>query len=140
MQDFVLHESNKKQFWQILQQILPTGKRWRIKITEYREKRSLPQNSLLWKWNNEVADQLTAAGASSFSDEEVHEWLKDMFCPAKPVTIAGLTRYIKSTRLLDTGEMHHYLSEIDRWAHQKGLRLTIPGDSEYQTLKEQQNA
>jgi len=139
MQEFVLHESNKTQFWQILQQILTTGKRWRIKISEYREKRSLSQNSLLWMWNTEIAEQLTATGTESFTDEEVHEWLRDMFCPAKPVTIAGLTRYIKSTRLPDTGDMHHYLSDIDRWARPRWLRLTIPASSEYRQLQEYQN-
>lgn len=59
MQEFILHETNKSQFWSVLKEILSTGKRWRIKISEYREKRSLPQNSLMWKWNTEIAEQLT---------------------------------------------------------------------------------
>ncbi|MFS1317189.1 hypothetical protein ACLZAM_19325, partial [Klebsiella pneumoniae] len=119
MQEFILHETNKAQLWSLLKEILSTGKRWRIKISEYRERRSLPQNSLLWKWNSEIAEQLTAVGSDSFSDEEVHEWLKDMYCPAKPVTISGMTRYVKSTRRLDIGEMNKYLTDIDQWAHQK---------------------
>lgn len=138
MQEFILHETNKKQLWSILKEILSTGKRWRIKISEYRERRSLPQNSLLWKWNTEIAEQLTAVGADRFSDEEVHEWLKDMFCPGRPVTISGMTRYVKSTRLLDIGEMHKYLTDIDQWAHQKGLRLTIPEACEYRELQRRQ--
>ena len=104
-----------------------------------REKRSLSQNNLLWKWNTEVAEQLTATGADKFTDEEVHEWLKDMYCPAKPVTISGMTRYVKSTRRLDIGEMHKYLTDIDHWAHQKGLRLTIPDSCEYRELQRRQN-
>ncbi len=40
MQEFILHETNKSQFWLVLKQILSTGKRWHIKISEYREKRS----------------------------------------------------------------------------------------------------
>lgn len=139
MQEFILHETNKKQLWSILKEILSTGKRWRIKISEYRERRSLPQNSLLWKWNTEIAAQLTATGADRFSDEEVHEWLKDMYCPAKPVTISGMTRYVKSTRRLDIGEMQKYLTDIDQWAHQKGLRLTIPDVCEYRELQRRQN-
>lgn len=139
MQEFILHETNKSQFWKVLKEILSTGKRWRIKISEYRERRSLPQNSLMWKWNDEVAKQLTATGAGHFNDEEIHGWLKDLFCPAKSVTIDGITRHVKSTRLLDTGEMHHYLTRIDVWAHQKGLRLTIPDSSEYRQLQERQN-
>lgn len=138
MQEFILHETNKSQFWLVLKQILSTGKRWRIKISEYREKRSLPQNSLLWKWNTEIAEQLSATGIDHFTEEEVHEWLKDMYCPAKPVTVFGMTRYVKSTRQLDIGEMHKYLTDIDQWAHQKGLRLTIPDNCEYRDLKRRQ--
>ncbi|ECT5347400.1 YbcN family protein [Salmonella enterica] len=138
MQEFILHETNKSQSWLVLKQILSTGKRWRIKISEYREKRSLPQNSLMWKWNTEIADQLSATGVDRFTDEEVHEWLKDMYCPATPVTVFGMTRYVKSTRQLDIGEMHKYLTDIDQWAHQKGLRLTIPDNCEYLDLKRRQ--
>lgn len=139
MQEFILHETNKSQFWSVLKEILSTGKRWRIKISEYREKRSLPQNSLMWKWNTEIAEQLTAVSSDVFTDEEIHEWLKDMYCPAKPVTLYGMTRYVKSTRRLDVGEMHKYLEDIDQWAHQKGLRLTIPDQSEYRELQRRQN-
>lgn len=139
MQEFILHESNKSQLWSVLKEILSTGKRWRIKISEYREKRSLPQNSLMWKWNTEIAEQLTATGVSQFNDEEVHEWLKDEFCPAKPVTMLGKTHYVKSTKRLDIGEMHKYLTDIDMWAHQKGLKLTIPDSCEYRELQRKQN-
>lgn len=139
MQEFILHETNKAQLWSLLKEILSTGKRWRIKISEYRERRSLPQNSLLWKWNSEIAEQLTAVGSYRFSDEEVHEWLKDMYCPAKPVTISEMTRYVKSTRRLDIREMHRYLTDVDQWAHQKGLRLTIPDSCEYRELQRRQN-
>ncbi|AQV70746.1 TPA: hypothetical protein RLT95_000349 [Escherichia coli] len=138
MNDFILHETNKSQFWLVLKQILSTGKRWRIKISEYREKRTLSQNNLMWVWNAEIAAQLSAASAENFTPEEVHEWLKDIFCPAKRVTIFNITRCVKSTRQLDIGDMHKYLTDIDQWAHQKGLRLTIPDNCEYLDLKERQ--
>ncbi|WP_250852521.1 hypothetical protein [Escherichia coli] len=83
MNDFILHETNKSQFWLVLKQILSTGKRWRIKISEYREKRTLSQNNLMWVWNAEIAAQLSAVSGENFTPEEVHEWLKDIFCPAK---------------------------------------------------------
>ncbi|MNY52486.1 hypothetical protein D3C86_1881630 [compost metagenome] len=52
----------------------------------------------------------------------------------------GETRYVKSTKLLDTGDMTRYLEQIDMWAHQRGLRLTIPPRCEYRQLMEAQNA
>lgn len=138
MREFILHETNKFQLWQILKEIISTGKRWRIKISEYREKRSLSQNNLMWKWNAEMAGQLTSVSSESFSDEDVHEWLKKMFCPAKPLTIMGKTVWVKSTKLLDVGEMHKYLNDIDVWAHQGGLKLTIPHECEYRELQRKQ--
>ncbi|SER29869.1 hypothetical protein SAMN05216522_12116 [Rosenbergiella nectarea] len=138
MREFILHETNKSQLWQILKEIISTGKRWRIKISEYREKRSLSQNNLMWKWNAEMAGQLTAVSSESFSEEWVHEWLKEQFCPAKPITIMGKTVWVKSTKLLDVGEMHKYLNDIDVWAHQRGLKLTIPHECEYRELQRKQ--
>ena len=66
--------------------------------------------------------------------------LKDLYCPPKPISVMGETRYVKSTKLLDTGDMTRYLEQIDMWAHQRGLRLTIPPRCEYRQLMETQNA
>ena len=46
---------------------------------------------------------------------------------------------ILSTKLLDTGEMHHYLTQIEHWAMSRGFKLTIPINSEYQDLINRQN-
>ncbi|ATM78803.1 hypothetical protein CRN79_24545 [Serratia fonticola] len=140
MDDFCLHETTKAQLWPVLKDMLATGKRYRVSIVEWKEKRSLSQNSLMWKWNGEVASQLTRTGKGKFNQDDVHEHLKDLYCPPKPITILGETRYVKSTKLLDTGEMTRYLEQIDMWAHQRGLRLTIPARCEYRQLMEAQNA
>lgn len=140
MNDFCLHETTKAQLWPVLKELVATGKRYRVTIVEWREKRTLSQNSLLWKWNGEIAAQLTKTGKGKFSHDDLHEYLKDLYCPPKPITVMGETRYVKSTKLLETGEMTRYLEQIDAWAHQRGMRLTIPTHSEYQKLKNQQGA
>ncbi|MGA9606539.1 MAG: recombination protein NinB [Rouxiella badensis] len=140
MDDFCLHETTKAQLWPVLKELVATGKRYRVSIVEWREKRTLSQNSLMWKWNEEIAKQVSKTGKGKFTSEELHEYLKEIYCPAKPITVFGETRYVKSTKLLDTGEMTRYLEQVDAWAHRLGMRLTIPAHSEYQQLKNQQEA
>lgn len=54
-----------------------------------------------------------------------------MFCPAKPVTVLGVTKMVKSTKLLDTEEMTFYLRRIEVWCIERGIKLRIPANSEY---------
>lgn len=140
MDDFCLHETTKAQLWPVLRELIASGKRYRVSIVEWRDKRTLSQNALLWKWYGEIAGQLGKAGKGTFTGEQLHEYLKEIYCPAKSITVMGETRYVKSTKQLDTGEMTIYLEQVDAWAHQRGFRLTIPARSEYQQLRNQQVA
>lgn len=51
MDDFCLHETTKAQLWPVLKELVASGKRYRVSIVEWRDKRTLSQNALLWKWN-----------------------------------------------------------------------------------------
>ncbi|WP_431296506.1 YbcN family protein [Rahnella sp. PAMC 25559] len=140
MDDFCLHETTKAQLWPVLKELVASGKRYRVSIKEWHDKRSVSQNALLWKWNGEIAGQLVKAEKGTFTGEQLHEYLKEIYCPAKAITVMGETRYVKSTKLLDTGEMTIYLDQLNTWARQRGIRLTIPDRCEYQQLRTQQGA
>ena len=140
MDDFCLHETTKAQLWPVLKELVASGKRYRVSIKVWHDKRSVSQNALLWKWNGEIAGQLVKAGKGTFTGEQLHEYLKEIYCPAKAITVMGETRYVKSTKLLDTGEMTLYLDQLNTWARQRGIRLTIPSRCEYQQLRTQQGA
>lgn len=140
MDDFCLHETTKAQLWPVLKELVATGKRYRVSIKVWHDKRSVSQNALLWKWNGEIAGQLVKAGKGAFTGEQLHEYLKEIYCPAKAITVMGETRYVKSTKLLDTGEMTLYLDQLNTWARQRGIRLTIPARCEYQQLRTHQGA
>ncbi|MFS7244448.1 hypothetical protein AB6880_01890 [Rahnella inusitata] len=140
MDDFCLHETTKAQLWPVLKELVASGKRYRVSIKEWHDKRSVSQNALLWKWNGEIAGQLVKAEKGTFTGEQLHEYLKEIYCPAKAITVMGETRYVKSTKLLDTGEMTIYLDQLNTWARQRGIRLTIPARCEYQQLRTQQGA
>ena len=45
---------------------------------------------------------------------------------------------VKHSSTLDKGEMVHFLDQVYHWARDNGVLLTVPSDSEYQKLKNQQ--
>ncbi|WP_392567122.1 hypothetical protein [Utexia brackfieldae] len=140
MDDLCLHESNIKSIFQKLTELVLSGKRYRIVIKVWKDKRTVDQNSLNWMWCTEIAQQANKHSTEEISPEDVHEFYKKMFCPEKEKNVLGQIVKIKSTKLLDTGEMHFYLNQIEYDAHSKGLTLTIPANSEYKKLKDKQVA
>ncbi|HDN2618829.1 TPA: hypothetical protein ACTY1O_001284 [Enterobacter hormaechei] len=126
-----LHKSNFSAIGQQIQPMLESGDCYRLIIKPWKDKRSLSQNALLWMWNGDVASAVNHHSASKLTEEDLHEFLKDMFCPAKPVTVLGDTKMVKSTKLLDTEEMTFYLLRIEVWCAERGIKLRIPANSEY---------
>ena len=116
-------------------------KSFRLTIVEWREKRSLSQNSLYWKWLAEIDKQNPLKVVNSkFSGAELwHEVMKKFYCPESIITDGKSEMVIVSTKLLDTAQMHHYLTHIEHWAMNRGFKLTIPINSEYQELIDRQN-
>ena len=115
-------------------------KSWRDTIKGWRESRSISQNSLYWKWMAELSNQAKIDG-NEFSGEVWAEFFKKYYCPDRVVEMPlGESSTIKTTTKLDTGEMHHYLSNIQAWCMREGFHLTIPSDSEYQKLIDKQES
>jgi hypothetical protein len=115
-------------------------KSYRVKIVEWRESRSLSQNSLYWKWLSEINEQnpLKVVNSKDKGAELWHEVFKKFYCPKSIITDGKTDMVIVSTKLLDTGQMHHYLTQIEHWAMNRGFRLTIPINSEYMELIDRQ--
>ncbi len=126
-----LHKSNFNAIGQQIQPMLESGDCYRLIIKPWKEKRSLSQNSLMWLWNGDVATAVNLHSSNKLTEEDLHEFLKDMFCPAKPVTVLGVTKMVKSTKLLDTEEMTFYLRRIEVWCAERAIKLRIPANSEY---------
>ncbi|MCM8198607.1 hypothetical protein P3S45_25435, partial [Enterobacter hormaechei] len=47
---------------------------------------------------------------------------------------------LRHTSELETGEMYIFLYKVEAWAMNIGCHLTIPSDSQYQKLREAQDA
>lgn len=101
--------------------------------------RSLNQNRTYWMWLGELSHQIKLKTRDSYSTDDLHEYMKERFCPNKDLTLGNKTISIKSTRRLDTGEMHFYMNQVHEWSVNAGFSLTIPIESEYREIMERQS-
>jgi len=141
-----LHRSNFNAIGQQLQPLLESGDCYRLILKPWKEKRSLNQNSLSHMWYGEISEYLIKSGRADASPEWVKRNLKKTYLGCEQVEYTDFvtgekvsTWEPRHTSSLDTGEMHFFLNQVERWCAQFGLALTIPADSEYQKLKDKQN-
>tara|TARA_R110002020_G_scaffold467655_2_gene691402 strand:- start:1402 stop:1833 length:432 start_codon:yes stop_codon:yes gene_type:complete len=113
-----------------------SNKSYRVTVKEWRESRSLSQNSLYWKWLDEINKQspLMVSGSKIKGSELWHEVFKKYYCPVKNITNGEKILPIKSTKMLDVGEMTFYLSRIECFCMDRAIILTIPESSDYYKL------
>jgi hypothetical protein len=90
----------------------------------YRKRRSLNQNSLMWKWINELADRVS--DDSGHTSQEIHEYFKAQFLSPRIIEIGGKTIEIRTTTTLNTAEMHDYMERIYQWSATQGYYLPLP--------------
>lgn len=142
-----LHAGNFAAVGKLLQEQLETGKPLRLQVKEWREKRSLSQNSLLHMWLAEISEYLINSGRTDATPEWVKRNLKKTYLGCEEVTYTDFISGEKTTMWeprhtadLDTGEMHIFLVKVEMWCAQFGLALTIPNGCEYQQLRDKQEA
>ena len=140
MQDFKLNFSSLGFLVSELTKLLRSGKTYRVSVKEWRESRSLSQNSLYWAWLAEIERQapLKIDGSNVKGSELWHEVFKKYYCPVKNITNGENVLPVKSTKILDVGEMTFYLNKIEGFCIDRGIGLTIPETSEYYKLMEYQ--
>lgn len=147
MQDFCLHKTTLGQFTKLIFDLVSSGKKYRIKFTEWRDQRSIPQNSLQHMWYAELSVYLIRRGKSFASPEWVKDAMKHTYLGYETREMVNvntgertLVQTLRHTADLDTGDMHHYLVQVEQWALNIGCRLTVPNDSEYNQLRQKQVA
>ncbi|ENM6468897.1 recombination protein NinB [Morganella morganii] len=147
MENFCLHESNKKLFYEQLKSLLSTHPKLSITAKPYRPKRSLSQNSLSHVWYKEISEYLIRAGRPFCTEAWVKRSLKATYLGFETTEYTDVItgektqrETLRRTSKLDKGDMHYFLQQIESWAAQFGLILTTPEDSEYMKLKREQDA
>ena len=146
MQDFCLHKSTLGQFTRLIFDLVSSGKKYRIKLSEWRDQRSIPQNSLQHMWYAELSAYLIKRGKAFATPEWVKDAMKHTYLGYESREMVDVTtgertliQTLRHTSSLDTADMHHYLTQVEGWALNIGCRLTIPAESEYQKLKVKQD-
>ncbi|EAA8947761.1 hypothetical protein B6440_25015 [Salmonella enterica] len=142
-----LHRGNFAAIGQQLQSYLEDGQSFRLILKPWREKRSLSQNSLSHMWYAEISEYLIRRGKSFATPEWVKDALKHTYLgyetKERVNVVSGEITTVQSLRHtsdLDTGDMYIFLCKVEAWAMDIGCHLTIPSDSQYQKLKEAQDA
>jgi hypothetical protein len=104
--------------------------------------RSLPQNALYWEWMTYIADHINKRNSSDFNKDDLHDRMRHDFLGYNAPRQIGSTTVkerLKTTTELTTGEMYHYMSQIDAWAASVGILLPRPEDCQYEKLKRKEN-
>ena len=139
MKDFRLSINNLGYFVQEITKLLQTKKEYRVSIKEWRDIRTLSQNSMYWFWLYEISQQYPLECDTEHNSSDLwHEVFKNYYCPVKQITNNNANLNVKSTKLLDIGEMTHYLNKIETFCIDRNIKLTIPDDSQYHKLMESQ--
>ena len=143
MQEFKLTISSLGYLIQELTKLITSNQKiaYRVSIKQWRESRSLSQNSLYWAWLAEINKQapLKIEGNTVKGSELWHEVFKKYYCPVKNITNSEKSLPVQSTKVLDIGEMTFYLNKIENFCIDRGIRLTIPESCDYSKYMEQQN-
>ena len=102
---------------------LDLSKPWAVTIEPHKERRSLNQNSLMWKWIGIIAQE------TGNDPDVVHETLKQKFLVPEEISVMGEKMLYRSTARLDTKGMTEYLDKVYAFSHQDlGISLPVPED------------
>ena len=105
---------------------LDLTKPWKVTIEPETKRRTLSQNSLMWKWITEVVRHVHEH--SGHDKDEIHEWFKVKWAPVRIVDIGGQAKEYRSTKNMTTAEMSEYMEKIYAWAISEGYFLPVPED------------
>lgn len=103
----------------------------------YQNKRTRDQNSLVHLWFRELANHFAARGAD-IDEERMKELMVYQFLGTSDIQINRTTipGQLRKTSDLDKGEMQEFMDKVLAWGLDHGVKMTVPGDSEYMRLKE----
>ncbi|MBG2983143.1 hypothetical protein I4599_17765, partial [Proteus mirabilis] len=141
-----LHKSNLNSIFKVLSEIVTTGKRYRIKITEWRDLRTIPMNKTWRMWMETTGEWLRARGvvidikngfgeivlSKPITNEETHEYFVGHWLGRNENGEREKTSKMDKERMLYMMEKH------EQWCIEKVIPIIIPSNSEYMNLKRNQ--
>lgn len=132
MARFKIHSKGDKEAVKQYIDKLPDDKRFDIDIKLRRERRTIPQNSLLHLWLKCIEDE------TGQDRESVKRFCKEQFLGYKEVLLFGKQSLeLTSTSSLNTLQFTLFIKKIQAWAASElGIVLPIPEDLIFQQFVE----
>lgn len=121
----------------LIRQMIKAGKDVLIEFKEFKSNRSLAQNKLMWKWNQEIAEHLRDHFGQENSSQDVHEVLVRKRFGLKVIQFGNEDPILvrKRTRKLSMKEFAEYLNWVDMYsAEYLQLTLSRPEDIYLQAI------
>jgi hypothetical protein len=111
-------------------QYLKKGLVGHIIIKEYRDKRTIAQNNLMWKWNHQIAEYLTENTDKNVNQDDVHEYLCEEFWEKTINPLTLKPRRIE-TKKFSIKQMCEHLEKMEFWTGERQIPLLQPFDYRY---------
>lgn len=110
-----------------------------ITLKPYRNPRTTSQNAMFHAWCRELSAWVIKRDPT-YTPENVKLLLKQKFLGTESIKVGKtvIENQLRHTSKLDSGEMHHFLTEVHSWAFDLGYTLQIDPESEYRKLQLQQ--
>ena len=105
---------------------LDLTKPWVLTIERETKRRTTSQNALMWMWIDSVVKHIHEHTGTD--KDEVHEFFKRKFLPARYIEIGGEIVEYYTTKDRTTKEMSEYMDKIYAWATAEGYFLPVPED------------
>jgi|TARA_Y100000033_G_C2680959_1_gene79026 hypothetical protein len=107
---------------------------WKVSI--YRPARSQSQNALFHIWCREMSEHFKSQGMD-LDQEQCKEVLKYKFLGCADIVVNNtvIPQQLKKTSKLPTGEMYHFMEQVQSFLLDHGVKLTCPDDSEFMKLR-----
>lgn len=148
MKDFCLHSSTLKPFMGLASELTESGKRYRVSVVEWRDKRSNSQNSTWRGWMDETAKAMAGRGVTidikqrskniigsrPINAQDCHELFVGLH---GGYTDEGLRVKTSKSR---KDAMTFIMDKHMHWCAERGIALTIPKRGEFAERMARQEA
>lgn len=114
IKNFTMSPANRASLIEKIQRLDPY-KLWVCNIIEKKSKRTIEQNSRLWKLYTALGNYI------GLDADEVHELMAYKFLRYQKEVNGKVEEFVKSTTKLNTAEMVGYQDAIERWGAEIGF-------------------
>ena len=130
MTSWILYPGDKRVLINVMDALMgrDESKPWRVTMEEYKQNRSMQQNSYYWGVVlPTIQKHVFEHNGLQVSIDDLHDWYRDEFLPKKVVEVRGKVKtFPTSTASLNVKQFSDYLDMIIYHAAEKGIVVPDP--------------